>query len=104
MCVQFRSLRSPHLGLLVGIKVSRHDDDNHDVITHVLLGGCGCVSSPALPSLTPPPPQWVESWERVRPCFPGGCELCGVCMCVEDGREREIVAELMTNTDLPVSV
>lgn len=103
VCVQFRSLPSHYLGLLVGIKVPRRDDGN-DVITHVLLG---CVSSPAVPSSKtgiPPPPQWAESWERVRPCLPGGCEVCGVCVSGEDGKEKQRIVELLGKTDLTVSV
>ena len=105
---QFPALANPSLGLLVGLKVP-HDVTDDDVISHVVLGRCGCVPSPdpsALPTLSRhelPSPQWVKSWEGVRGCFPGGCDVCGVWVCVEGGGAvREIVAELLNRTDLLV--
>lgn len=94
---------------------SSDDVDVTDAISHVVLGRCGCVPhSTDLPSLSScglPTPQWVASWERVKGCFPGGCDVCGVWVGIEEGEKRvteksvrEIVKDLMDKTDLPVRV
>ena len=94
---QFRAVSTPSLGLLVGLRTPGND---------VILGRCECIcGSRDLPSLSSrglPTPQWAESWDRVRGCLPGGCEMCGVCVGVGGEGVREVVRELLEKTDLPV--
>ena len=95
----------------MGIKVPRNEDvTDRGVISHVILGRCGCVATtssrdlPVLSSHDLQTPQWRESWESVKGCLPGGCDVCGVCLGVgEGGKEGEIIRELLKKTDLPVS-
>ena len=82
------------------------DDD----VSHVILGRCGCVShtSPLteLSSRQLLTPKWVESWERVKGCFPGGCEVCGVWMGCGRGEDdvQSVMKVLSEETDLKVCV
>ena len=82
--------------------------DPSDVIRLVVLGGCNCVPHvPCLPALVShglPTPQWEESWERVKGCFPGGCDVCGVWIVMKKEEQSllEVVRELLEKTDLAV--
>ena len=100
---QFRALPTPSLGLLVGLKLPRATGNGGP--SRVVLGRCGCLQTkpdlPALSSRGLATPNWAESWERVRGCFPGGCDVCGVCIGVE-GDGEEVLRELMKKTDLLV--
>lgn len=109
--LQFTALPSPALGLLVGLRVPSDYVTSSDVISHVILGRCSCVpqSSRDLPSLSRYglcTPQWGESWKKVRGCFPGGCDVCGVWVGVKGGEKvvKEIMKDLLDKTDLQVSV
>lgn len=100
---QFKDLPTPSLGLLVGLCLPHTKEGP----SHVIVGRCGCVllakdGLPALSSHGLPTPKWKESWERVKGCFPGGCDVCGVWMRVKEGGEVEIVRELINKTDLLV--
>jgi hypothetical protein len=97
---EFRETSVPSLGLLVGLCLP----DSTDGPSHVILGRCHCVVEdkdglPALSSHGLSTPKWVESWRRVRGCFPGGCDVCGVWVCVKGG-EKEIITELVKTPDL----
>lgn len=98
---QFPRSVSPSVGLLVS-----HRPLNESV-SHVVLGRCGCVPhpspAPTLTSLGLPTPHWKASWDSVKGCFPGGCDMCGVWVAVEGEQSlQEVVEELVNSTDLTV--
>ena len=73
----------------------------------MILGLAACVvfAEEGLPTLSShglPTPKWVESWGKVRGCFPGGCDVCGLWVCVEGGGEKDIISELVTKSDMLV--
>lgn len=98
----FTGLAVPGVGLLIGLKLPVAVDDH----SHVVLGHCCCsVTGQELPVLSShglATPRWVESWDKVRGCFPGGCGVCGVWLRMESGTEdmNMIISELLGKTDL----